>query len=204
MITQEVAQKLVKHYLQDTIEVRGYLTQKYEYFDAFQERKLVIAEANAPVDEYGNFAETRIAARRNSEPTSEYVREITHIDMSPKQIMSESTSLIPFIEHDDATRAEMGTNMMRQAVPLVHPEAPIVGTGTERMIGEGSGYVIQAEEDGEVIGVDARHISVLYTNGKKQTFELRTFERSNQDMIIHQKPLVSTGQTFVRGHILAD
>jgi DNA-directed RNA polymerase subunit beta len=133
-----------------------------------------------------------------------YVKEVTHIDVSPKQIMSTSTALIPFLEHDAATRAEMGTNMMRQAVPLVRVQAPIVGTGSERMVGEGSGYVIQAKESGKVIGVDAKHISVLYDTGEKMTYELRTFERSNHDMIIHQRPRVSSGQTFARGSVLAD
>lgn len=201
----EAAAALIKKEVKaDTITVRGFVTKEYEYFDAYSERGLVIAEANAPVDEIGNFIETRISARKNSEPTTEYVAEITHMDVSPKQIMSESTSLIPFLEHDDATRAEMGTNMMRQAVPLVRSEAPVVGTGAERMIGEGSGYVVKAEEDGEVIGVDAKHVSVLYKSGKKETYELRTFERSNHDMIIHQKPLVSTGDKFAAGKILAD
>lgn len=186
------------------LEVRGFLTSDYEYVDAYQERKLVIAEANSETDEHGNFTETRIPARKNSEATSEYVREITHIDVSPKQIMSESTALIPFLEHDDATRAEMGTNMMRQAVPLVRAEAPVVGTGMERLIGEESGYVVKAEEDGEIIGVDAKHISVLYKSGKKATYELRTFERSNHDMLIHQKARVSSGQKITKGMILAD
>lgn len=204
LINEETAKLIASKCEAKEVEVRGFLLDEFEYFDAYQERGLVIAEANAPIDEFGNFAETRIAARKNSEPTSEYIREITHIDVSPKQIMSESTSLIPFIEHDDATRAEMGTNMMRQAVPLVHPEAPVVGTGAERMIGEGSGYAIKAEEDGEIIGVDAKHISILYKSGKKATYELRTFERSNHDMIIHQKPRVSTGASVHAGQILAD
>lgn len=118
--------------------------------------------------------------------------------------MSETTTLIPFLEHDDATRAEMGTNMMRQAVPLVRAQAPVVGTGMERVIGEGSGYVVKAESDGAIIGVDAKHISVLYDNGKKQTYPLRTFERSNSDMLIHQWARVHTGDKIVAGQILAD
>lgn len=204
LITAEIAKKLAEKYDSKEIEIRGFLTNDYEYFDAYQERGLVIAEANSPFDEFGNFAETRISARKNSEATIEYVREVTHVDVSPKQVMSESTSLVPFLEHDDATRAEMGTNMMRQAVPLVKAESPVVGTGTERMIGEGSGYAVKAEEDGEIIGVDAKHISVLYKSGKKALYELRTFERSNHDMIIHQKPLVSTGEKVFEGDILAD
>ncbi|MDQ1343905.1 MAG: DNA-directed polymerase subunit beta [Patescibacteria group bacterium] len=204
LITPELAKAIADKVPSKEIEVRGFLTTDYEYFDAYQERGLVIAEANSPVDEFGNFAETRISARKNSEATIEYVREVTHADVSPKQVMSESTSLVPFLEHDDATRAEMGTNMMRQAVPLVRAEAPVVGTGTERMIGEGSGYAVKSSEDGEIIGVDAKHISVLYKSGKKELYELRTFERSNHDMIIHQKPLVSTGEKVKAGDILAD
>lgn len=204
LITPELAKKISEKVESKEIEIRGFLTLDYEYFDAYQERGLVIAEANSPFDEFGNFAETRISARKNSEATIEYVREVTHADVSPKQVMSESTSLVPFLEHDDATRAEMGTNMMRQAVPLVRAEAPVVGTGTERMIGEGSGYAVKSEEDGEIIGVDAKHISVLYKSGKKALYELRTFERSNHDMIIHQKPLVSTGEKVMAGDILAD
>ena len=203
-ISKANAKKIKESITSDTIEVRGYLTPEYAYYDAHAERSLTIAEANSPVDDYGNFTETRISARRSSEAQAVYVREITHIDISSKQIMSETTSLIPFLEHDDATRAEMGTNMIRQAVPLVRPEAPIVGTGTEGVIGEGSGYVVVAEEDGKVIGVDAKHISVIYDSGKKQIYPLKTFERSNHDMIVHQSPRVSTGQTIKKGDVLVD
>ena len=203
-ITEAAAKEIQKKVKADEIEVRGFLTIDHEYFDAYEERDLVIAEANTPVDEYDNFTETRLSARRSSEATVAYVREITHIDVSPKQLMSETTTLIPFLEHDDATRAEMGTNMMRQAVPLVRAEAPVVGTGMERIIAEGSGYVIKAEDAGEVIGVDAKHISVLFASGKKVTYPLRTFERSNHDMLIHQWARVSTGEKFEAGKILAD
>lgn len=186
------------------VKVRGFLTNEYQYFDAYEERSLVVAEANTSTDIHGNFVETRISARKASEATVAYIADVTHIDISPKQLMSETTTLIPFLEHDDATRAEMGTNMMRQAVPLVRAEAPMVGTGMERVIGEGSGYVIKAEDDGEVIGVDAKHISVIYANGKKITYPLRTFERSNHDMIVHQWARVTTGEKFESGKILAD
>jgi DNA-directed RNA polymerase subunit beta len=204
MITPELAKAVVKNVKSDMIEVRGFLATDYQYFDANEERDLVIAEANTKTDAFGNFIDTRISARKTSEATVAYVREVTHIDISPKQVMSETTTLIPFLEHDDATRAEMGTNMMRQAVPLVRAEAPVVGTGMERLIGEGSGYVVKADEDGAIIGVDAKHISVLYDNGKKHTYPLRTFERSNSDMIIHQWARVHTGEKIVKGQILAD
>ena len=204
LITPEVAKTIVKTVISDMIAVRGFLSMDYQYFDAYEERSLVIAEANTPTDEYGNFIETRISARKASEATVAYVGEVTHIDISPKQLMSETTTLIPFLEHDDATRAEMGTNMMRQAVPLLRAEAPVVGTGMERMIGEGSGYVVKADMAGEVIGVDAKHISVIYANGKKITHPLSTFERSNHDMLIHQWAKVSPGEKFEAGKILAD
>jgi len=203
-VTEKQAKEIKEKIKSKEIEVRWYLGDKFDYFDAEQEKKLTIAEANTKIDEFGNFINTRIWSRQNSEPTLAYVREITHIDVSPKQIMSVETSLIPFLEHDDATRAEMGSNMMRQAVPLVRPEAPIVGTGMERIIWEDSGYVILAEDDGEVIWVDARHISVLYKNGDKRLYELKTFKRSNHDMIVHQKPLVSSGQKIKKGDLLCD
>lgn len=203
-ITEKTAAELQKKSKEKSLQVRGYLTPDFDYFDAHQERVLVIAEANTEADEFGNFINTRISARANSEPTIVYIRDITHIDISPKQITSVETSLIPFLEHDDATRAEMGSNMMRQAVPLIRPEAPVVWTGMERIVGEGSGYVIKAIDDGEVLWVDAKHITVLYKSGEKVLFELKTFKRSNHDMIVHQKPLVSSGQKFKKGDILCD
>ncbi|EKE26661.1 MAG: hypothetical protein ACD_4C00202G0001, partial [uncultured bacterium (gcode 4)] len=203
-ITEAIAKELKEKISEKEIEVRWFLTDKYEYFDWYQEKALTIAEANTEVDEFWNFLETRIGSRKNSEPLVAYIREITHIDISPKQIMSETTSLIPFLEHDDATRAEMGTNMMRQAVPLIRSESPIVGTWTERVIWEWSWYVVKAEEDWEIIWVDAKHISVLYKSGKKKLYELRTFEKSNSDMLVHQKPLISTWMKIKEGDILAD
>ncbi|MDD4151575.1 MAG: DNA-directed RNA polymerase subunit beta [Candidatus Gracilibacteria bacterium] len=201
----EKAAKIIKDKISKSdIEVRGFLGSEFEYFDAYQEKALVIAEANTLTDEFGNFLTTRLSARANAEPTIAYVREITHIDVSPKQIMSTDTALIPFLEHDDATRAEMGSNMMRQAVPLIRSESPVVGTGMERTVGENSGYVVKASSDGEVIGVDAKHITILYNNGEKKIYELKTFKRSNHDMLVHQKPLVSHGQKIKEGDILVD
>ncbi|MCH2188407.1 DNA-directed RNA polymerase subunit beta, partial [Candidatus Gracilibacteria bacterium] len=198
------AKKIEKSKKDKKIQVRGFLGSKFDYFDAHQERVLTVAEAGTEVDEFGNFTDTRISARAGNEPTITHVNEITHIDVSPKQTMSVETSLIPFLEHDDATRAEMGSNMMRQAVPLLRSESPIVGTGMERVVGEGSGYVVLAEENGEVLGVDAKHITVLYKNGEKKTYEFKTFNRSNHDHIVHQKPVLSKGDKFKKGDILCD
>ncbi len=203
-ITEKDAKSMMSKISADKIEVRWYLGKKYEYFDAEAEKVLTIAEANTKIDEFGNFTKTRLPARQNTEPTLSYVRQVTHIDVSPKQIMSIETSLIPFMEHDDATRAEMGSNMMRQAVPLVKPEAPIVWTWMERIIGERSWYVILAEDDWEVIWVDAKHISVLYKSWDKKLYELRTFWRSTHDMIVHQKPLVSRWDKIKSWDILCD
>ncbi len=203
-ITKDMASKMKKEISAKEIEVRWYLSSDYEYINAHEERALVIAEANSKIDEFGNFEKTRLWARISNEPSLAYVREITHMDVSPKQIMSISTGLIPFLEHDDATRAEMGTNMQRQAVPLIKPSAPIVWTWMERIIWEDSGYVVLAEEDWEVIWVDAKHVSILYSSWVKKIYELTTFKRSNHDMIIHQKPVVSHGQKIKKGDLLVD
>ncbi len=204
LITEKEA-KAIKTALKDTeITVRGFLTKEYDYFDAHQERVLTIAEAWSPVDENGNFLDTRVSARAANEPTIEHVNQITHIDISPKQTMSIETSLIPFLEHDDATRAEMGSNMMRQAVPLIRTDSPVVGTGMERTVWEDSEYVVVAKDDGEILWVDAKHITVLYKTWEKVLHELTTFKRSNHDMILHQTPLVSNGQKFKKWEILVD
>jgi len=113
-MTEADAKNVQKKLKADKVEVRGFLSTKFDYFDAHQERKLTIAEANTKTDDFGNFTDTRLSSRSNTEPTIAYVREVTHMDVSPKQTMSVETSLIPFLEHDDATRAEMGSNMMRQ------------------------------------------------------------------------------------------
>ena len=203
-ITKKDAEAIAKKVKAKTLEVRGFLSSKYDYFDAHQEKELVVAEANSVFDDNGNFTDTRISARAANVPTISHVRQVTHIDVSPKQTMSVETSLLPFLEHDDATRAEMGSNMMRQAVPLLRPKAPVVGTGMERVVWEWSWYVEVAQEDWEVIWVDAKHITIVYKSGEKKLFELKTYRRSNHDMIIHQKPLVSHWEKFKKGDILVD
>jgi len=203
-INEEIAKKIKKEVSLNEIEVRWYVTNDYEYYDAHQERVLYIAEANSELDKYWNFEKTRIWSRFNSEPTIAYIKEITHIDVSPKQTMSIETSLLPFLEHDDATRAEMGSNMMRQAVPLVKPEAPIVGTWMERIVWEWSWYVVIAKDDWEVIWVDAKHITVMYKTWEKELYELKTFKRSNHDEIVHQKARFSSLNKFKKWDILVD
>jgi len=204
LMSEKDAAAVQKSITEKMIQVRGFLSAKFDYFDAHQERVLTVAEAGSSIDEFGNFEETRISARAGNEPTISYINEITHIDVSPKQTMSVETSLLPFLEHDDATRAEMGSNMMRQAVPLIKTDSPVVGTGMERAVWEDSEYVVVAKDDGEILWVDAKHITVLYKNGEKVLHELVTFKRSNHDMILHQTPLVSHGQKFKKWDILVD
>lgn len=204
LITKEKAQEIMKKISDKEIAVRPYASHVVEYYDAEAEKDFIIAQANSDLDSYGNFIEKRVSARAKSDPILAHINDVTHIDVSPKQIISIATAMIPFVEHDDSTRASMGTNMQRQAVPLLRPQAPVVGTGMERSAAINSGYLMIAEEDGEVIEVDADHISVLYASGKKDSYRLSTFERSNQGTVIHQSPIVFKGHKFSKGDVLVD
>ncbi len=202
-IDEASAKKIAKLKV-DEIKVRPYLTDKIEYFDAEEEKKLIIAQANSEIDELGQFTNTRLSARREEEATFAHANDVTHIDVSPKQIISITTALIPFLEHDDNTRASMGSNMQRQAVSLISPDAPIVGTGMEELAAKSSGQVVTAERDGTVSYVDAQNVTVVYDNGRKVTYQLQTYERSNQGTCIHQRAMVSKGQKIKKGDVLAD
>ncbi|MFH0851318.1 MAG: hypothetical protein V1876_01050, partial [Candidatus Peregrinibacteria bacterium] len=205
--TKEMARKVVslcKAEGKSSVPVRPYTTGKVTYIDAEQERHLTIAQAQTKYSELGEFLSTTISARRSGEPVLADVRDITHVDVTPKQILSESTSLIPFLEHDDNTRASMGTNMQRQAVPLIHPKAPLVGTGIEGLTARASGQAILAEEDGEVVSVDASHIAVVYRSGRKHQIPLQAFVRSNQGTCFIMRPRVKMGEKVHRGSVLVD
>ena len=173
------------------INVLPFVSDEVIYFDADAEQGLVIAQANSELNENNEFVESRVSARINSEATLVRTNELTHIDVSPKQIISITTSLIPFLEHDDNTRASMGSNMQRQAVSLISPDAPVVGTGIEELAAKSSGQVITAEMDGEVSYVDGEQITVVYENGKQQTYLLTTYQRSNQGTCKHQRARVT-------------
>ena len=203
VIGKEEAQKINKLKMND-VPVRPYLIEEVKYYDADDERELIIAQSNTQVDEKGQIVNKQVSARRGGEPISVHVNEITHIDISPKQIISVSTSLIPFLEHDDNTRASMGTNMQRQAVSLIRPAPPIVGTGMEKVAAASSGHVPVAEREGVVESVDASQISILYKNGKKRIYKLSNFQRSNQATCIHMRPLVETGDKVKKGQVLCD
>ncbi len=186
------------------IAVKPYITSNVRYYDADEERGLTIAQANTELGEKGEIMVSRVSARANGEPTLANTEDVTHIDISPKQIISETTALIPFLEHDDNTRASMGSNMQRQAVSLICPTAPVVGTGMEELVAKSSGQVTLAEDNGIISYVDAEIIIVIYDNGKKSTYKLQTYERSNQGTCIHQRARVTKGQRVSRGDVLAD
>jgi len=196
----------LKHEKKDEVAVRPYVTGKVIFMDAEQERRMIIAQAQetGALSEFGEFKETRVSARKQGEAVFVHVRDVTHIDVSPKQILSITTNLIPFLEHDDNTRASMGTNMQRQAVPLVKPHSPLVGTGMEAIAARASGHAVLAEEDGEVTYVDADEINIIYKTGRKATYKMTTFERGNQGTCFHMRPRVIRGQKVVKGECIAD
>ncbi len=182
----------------------GRVTDEVMYLRADEEDKYTIAQANTPVDNKGRILTEQVLCRRKDEFPLITPKNVHLMDVSPEQVFSPTTSLIPFLEHDDADRALMGSNMQRQSVPLVDPDIPHVGTGMEERIAMNSGNLLLAEEDGRVEYVDARKI-VIETNRKaKKRYLLPKFVRSNQNTCIHQKPLISVGQKVKKGDILAD
>jgi DNA-directed RNA polymerase subunit beta len=202
VITEKHAQTLAKMKDLKVVPVRAYLTDEVVYYDAEEERDMCVAQANSALDERGQFMKKQIAARKNFEPGSFHADEITHIDISPKQIVSLSTSMISFLEHDDNTRALMGSNMQRQAVPLIQPDAPIVGTGMESVTS--SEECVRAPEDGTIKEADASQVIFVGKSGKKQVFPVQVFQRTNQSTCIHQKPRVRGGEKVKKGAVLID
>jgi DNA-directed RNA polymerase subunit beta len=184
----------------------GVVSDKVDYLTATEEERFVIAQANAPLKSDGGFANKRVLVRRAGGEV-EYVegKSVDYMDVSPKQIVSVSTSLIPFLEHDDANRALMGSNMQRQAVPLLTAESPLVGTGVEGRAAADSGDMVVSPVAGEVVEVTGDEIVVKETGtNKKHAFTLDKFKRSNQGTCMNQKPVVSEGDMVDVGDVLAD
>src|SRR3954451_2518095 len=174
--------------------IRPIVTDQIEYLPADEEEQHVVAQANAVLDAAGHFKDERIPSLyRDSFPEAR-PDQIEYMDVSPKQVVSVATALIPFLEHDDANRALMGSNMQRQAVPLLEPEAPIVGTGMEGRAALDSGQVVVAKRDGVVISVTAERIRVESDSGELDEYRLQKFVRSNQGTCINQRPIVDLGQ----------
>ncbi len=184
----------------------GVVTDEIEYMTADQEENCVIAQASAPLDEYNMFAESLCWARLKGESMKIETTKVTHMDVSSKQLVSIVTGLIPFLEHDDANRALMGSNMQRQAVPLLKTQAPYVGTGLEARAARDSGAVIVAEEDGTVEFVDGFKIVIAAKDNplQKRTYFLKKFLRSNHGTCINQTPLCSVGDVIRAGDVIAD
>ncbi len=173
------------------------------WLDALEEERYKITHAGVPRDAEGYITVPMVEARVKGSPGTVAAEEVDFIDVAPHEFISVATSLIPFLQHDDANRALMGSNMQRQAVGSVRPQAPYVGTGEEQRVAEHSGYVILAEENGKVLEADATHIKVKYKNNTK-TYALQKFKRSNQFTCISQRPLVVSGATVEKGDVLAD
>ncbi|MEU6564953.1 DNA-directed RNA polymerase subunit beta [Nocardia nova] len=183
----------------------GRVTDEVKYLTADEEDRHVRAQANSPVDADGNFLEDRVLARRGNEEM-EFVAptEVTFMDVSPRQMVSVATAMIPFLEHDDANRALMGANMQRQAVPLIRSESPLVGTGMELRAAVDAGDVVVNEKAGVVEEVSADYITVMHDDGTRKSFRMRKFARSNQGTCANQRPIVDEGQRVEVGQVLAD
>jgi len=202
-ITAQTAKALQK--IEDkTIKVKPRVTDEIVYLDATQEDISVIAQAKVKVDDQGYFQERIMSVRRNMEADEATADEIDYVDVSSKQAVSISTALIPFLEHDAANRALMGANMQRQAVSLVKPESPVVGTGVEANVAQASGQIVRARTNGQVTSATADSIVVKYTDGKEEVYILEKFKMSNQGTCTNQKTLVETGQKVKKGDLLVD
>ncbi|MFB3115111.1 MAG: DNA-directed RNA polymerase subunit beta [Nitrospirales bacterium] len=194
---------------------KGRVLNEVEFLSPLEGERFVIAQANSKMDASGKLVGESVTARSAGEFVTADPDKIDYVDVSPKQVVSVATALIPFLEHDDANRALMGSNMQRQAVPLLQSEAPLVGTGMEVVVARDSGYVEQARRDGIVESVDARRIVVRTELGKKDndkgksrrfldTYDLVKFQRTNQNTCVTQTPVVQVGQPVKKGQVLAD
>jgi DNA-directed RNA polymerase subunit beta len=183
----------------------GKVTDSIDYLTADEEDRHVIAQANAPLNANGTFAESRVLVRKKGGEV-DYVEpaSIDYMDVSPRQMVSVATAMIPFLEHDDANRALMGSNMQRQSVPLLKAEAPLVGTGMEFRAAVDAGDVVVAEQAGTVEEVSADYVTVANEDGTRRTYRMAKFRRSNQGTCINQKPIVEEGQRIEAGQVVAD
>ena len=215
IITAAIAKRIAALPLR-TVQIHPVVSRDVKYITADEEEKYAIAQANALVDEAGRFRASEVSCRYNGEFEDMDIAKIDYMDVSPKQVVSVSTALIPFLEHDDANRALMGSNMQRQAVPLLRPDAPIVGTGIEHLAARDSGQVVVARHAGTVLSVsgdtiiveqnDAMGNPVITEAGEiaRDEYRLRKFMRSNQDTCINQRPSVVRGQKIKKNEVIAD
>ena len=182
----------------------GVVTDRVDYLTADEEDRYVVAQANEPLDEQGHFVNERVGCRYKELITEMPREKIDYMDVSPKQLVSVATALIPFLENDDTNRALMGSNMQRQAVPLLKTESSIVATGIEAAIARDSGVIVRAKEAGKAVSVSSNKIKVQEDSGFITEYPLKKFERSNQGTCLNQRPIVSTGDRVEKGEIIAD
>jgi DNA-directed RNA polymerase subunit beta len=202
-ITKELARKIAALSSRN-IKVVPFVSDRIEYLTADEEEQYTIAQANALLNERNEFVEERIGVIRGGKYLKEPADKVDFMDVSPKQVFSVTTSLIPFLEHDDANRALMGSNMQRQAVPLLRPEAPLIATGMEKEVAKYSGQVVFARDDGEVVAVDSKQITIDEKDGHKHDYPLMKFMRTNQGTCVNQRPVVSKGDKVKKGQVIAD
>ena len=181
----------------------GKISDEVEYLTADEENDVIISQSTVETDDDNNIIDDKVSARFRGDTILVKPDKVDYIDVSPQQVVAVTTSCIPFLEHDDATRALMGANMQRQSVPLLKAEAPFVGTGVESIVARDSGAAIVARADGIVEYVDAKVIVIKNKTGK-DTYYLSNFEESNQDSCYHHRPIVSVGEKILRGHVIAD
>lgn len=194
-IDEKAAKIIEKNYgkLGKTIAVKPFFDKTVEYVSPELDERYFIADATTPTDAYRNITESRVAARHFNEMGMFHVNDVTHIDVNPSQIFSPNTSVIPFVNHNDAVRAAIATNQQRQALPLLKNDTPYVGTGLESDIIQMTHAVTKAEDAGEVVYVDGKRIKIRYQKGTKE-YMLGVFMRSNQKTCMNQLPRVSLGQ----------
>jgi DNA-directed RNA polymerase subunit beta len=189
------------------IPVKAFISaqgEEVEYLSADREENYIIAQANVALDEKNQLVDSRVEVRKGEDLYLEASDRVDYVDVSPMQLMSVSASLIPFLEHDDANRALMGSNMQRQAVPLLRPEAPLVGTGIEERVAQDSGQVVMSEDSGVVMEATSGSIKVRSTSGEEKTYRLSKFARTNQGTCLDQRPMVRNGDVVKAGGVLAD
>jgi DNA-directed RNA polymerase subunit beta len=203
-ITDKIAKELTKEKDLETIAIKPVVTNEITYLDAFEEERYNTVAATTSLDEDGHFLSDFAEIRINGAPGFDKVEKIDLMDVAPNQIISIATSLIPFLEHDDAVRALMGTNMQRQAVSLIRPQAPIVGTGVEARAAQDSGQVVVAKEDGEISYVDGHRVEVTNKDGVAATYTLQKFARSNTSTSMNQHPIVDKGDKVKKLQPIAD
>ncbi|MBI9047293.1 MAG: DNA-directed RNA polymerase subunit beta [Anaerolineaceae bacterium] len=202
-ITKDMLKEIAKLEQLD-VSISPFVSKTEQMLSADSEDKFIIAQANTVLTAEKEFASNRVSCRYNSEFVNRTPEEVDFIDVAPHQIVGVSASLIPFLEHDDANRALMGSNMQAQAVPLVSPDIPIVSTGMERFAAKDSGQVLVAENDGEIISVTGKKIVSREMDGTIRAYNLRKYSRSNQSTCIDQRPAVIKGQRIKKGDVLAD